>query len=251
MNRFFKISVAGNVLLTLLALWLLRRMHEATDRSPVSAPAEISGVPAEAREATPAMSAPDPKPFRWSQLESANDYRVYVANLRAIGCPEKIIWAIVQMDVDGAFDFKRRQLHLDGSGTGRWSQQEEMEIVASLMGDQPASATSVAVAASDSSRGSTSPTLNRGKPPSMPLVLQPVDESALNLTEAQKQEIGQLRQQFMDEIGGTNQDPNDPAYLARWQKAQVRVDDTLRGLFGSKFYVDYRLQAANAAPASQ
>jgi hypothetical protein len=242
----------GNLLLAILALWLIHRIHGVADLPPASVAAEINNAepdarPAQSATAEPADAAPETKPFRWSQLESTNDYKVYVANLRAVGCPEKIIRAIVQMDVGGAFDFKRAQLHLDGSETGPWSQQAETELVASLLGEQPAAAEP---APAQAARQNPRPWPGRQPPLSLPLVLQPVDETALQLTDAQKQVIGQLQQQFSDEIGGTNQDPNDPAYLARWQAAQPRIDAALRGLLGTKFFVNYRLEAANAANAA-
>src|SRR6478752_7194 len=36
--------------------------------------------------------------FNWAQVESS-DYRVYIANLRAIGCPEATIKDIIMTDV--------------------------------------------------------------------------------------------------------------------------------------------------------
>jgi hypothetical protein len=245
MNRRLGISLLGNLLLAMLVLWLVRRPPDAVDHPPVPVAAGITNAPlaAPAAQSEPARTAPEPKPFRWSQLDPGNDYREYVANLRAIGCPEKIIRAIVQMDADGAFASKRAQLRLDGSGTGPWSQYREMELVATLLGEPPAAAET---AAAPPTEQNPRPRQARQPAPSFPLVLQPVDENALQLTDAQKQVLGQLRQQFIDEIGGTNQDPNDPAYLARWQKAQRGIDDTLRGLLGLKFYLNYRSQAANA-----
>jgi hypothetical protein len=41
-------------------------------------------------------------PFRWAEIESA-DYREYVANLRAVGCPEQIIRDIIVADVNQLF----------------------------------------------------------------------------------------------------------------------------------------------------
>jgi hypothetical protein len=40
-----------------------------------------------------------PLPFLWSQVESA-DYRQYIANLRAVGCPEAIIRDIITADIN-------------------------------------------------------------------------------------------------------------------------------------------------------
>jgi hypothetical protein len=65
----------------------------------------------------------------------------------------------------------------------------------------------------------------------------------LNLTDQQIQVINDLRQNFTDEIGGPNQDPNDPAYLERWQKAQPEADDMLRGMLGITVWQNYQVAA--------
>jgi hypothetical protein len=66
----------------------------------------------------------------------------------------------------------------------------------------------------------------------------------LNLTDVQKQVLGQLQQQFLNEVGGPDQDPSDPAYLARWQAAQPKIDQSLKGLLGSQFYLKLQLLAS-------
>jgi len=49
------------------------------------------------------------EPFHWGQLESS-DYRVYVANLREIGCPEPTIRDIIVADVRELFSRRVREL---------------------------------------------------------------------------------------------------------------------------------------------
>src|SRR5208283_306394 len=83
---------------------------------------------------------PPPKaaePFRWKQLESSNDYRVYVANLRAAGCPERSVRAIVMTDVNALFFHQRTELHMDGTESGPWSRFKEAQMIADLLGDKP------------------------------------------------------------------------------------------------------------------
>jgi hypothetical protein len=71
----------------------------------------------------------------------------------------------------------------------------------------------------------------------------------LNLNDQQQQVIADLRQKFLREVGGADQDTtNDPAYPARWRKAQGEIDDILRGRLGGKLYVQLQVQAAKAAP---
>jgi hypothetical protein len=69
----------------------------------------------------------------------------------------------------------------------------------------------------------------------------------LNLNEDQRRLIASLRQDFLQQIGGANQDPNDPAYLARWQKAQPEMDNILKSMIGTSAFQNYQLQAANNA----
>ncbi len=46
--------------------------------------------------------------FDWRMVESP-DYRTYIANLRAIGCPEETIQDIIKADVNKLFDSRRRE----------------------------------------------------------------------------------------------------------------------------------------------
>src|SRR5436305_2017574 len=46
---------------------------------------------------------------------------------------------------------------------------------------------------------------------SMPVVFQPFDRQFWNLNDAQLAVVEQLRTKFVNDIGGTDQDPNDPA----------------------------------------
>ena len=47
--------------------------------------------------------------FDWNAVESA-DYKKYIANLRAIGCPEETIRDIITADVNKLYDAKRKEL---------------------------------------------------------------------------------------------------------------------------------------------
>lgn len=74
------------------------------------------------------------KPFHWRQLE-ADDYRQYVANLRAIKCPESIIRDIVYADLEKVLAKKFRALNTkykinrDGSLSDYWKSDDELAKV--------------------------------------------------------------------------------------------------------------------------
>ncbi|HZI32866.1 MAG TPA: hypothetical protein VFF11_11030 [Candidatus Binatia bacterium] len=230
--------------------------------------AEIGTAPAAFAKsispATVATAQTSPQSFRWRQLESTNDYRRYVANLRASGCPEATIEDIVSGDAGRAFAFERNQLGLDEAGTGPWSRYREQQLVASLLGKGAADPTLAVGEATKINEAEPEQPARQGQPiqsspaqtlpakqplpvqrslqPVYPLAFREVNLASLGSGAVQKAAIAQVQQQFVNDIGGPNQNPSDPAYLAKWQSAQVRADDTLRGLLGNQAYMAYQQQ---------
>lgn len=190
----------------------------------------------------------DSHPFRWSQLYSS-DYHAYVKNLRAIGCPDPTLRAIVTADVDSVYRIITSRLEhtLAALATNSWSAQltsansepalrdalqkipgEEAAKIADLLGLKPAStANSVA----------STPDI----PLTPPLALQNLDLTPLNLNADQKQIIANVREDFLQEIGDAHQDTNEPAYRARWNRARADADNTLEAELGSNLYSQYQL----------
>ena len=71
--------------------------------------------------------------FHWREIE-ATDYRVYMANLRRIGCPEETLRDIISADVHALFQRKRDSVH---SAKGSTSHDlnlitEEHQVLAAL-----------------------------------------------------------------------------------------------------------------------
>jgi len=91
--RLVTISVCANLALAIFATHLRTRDH-----GPVLAPAKVPALQ-RASHASGTVRSSDPEdhespPFHWSSLESTN-FEVYVANLRAVGCPESTVRDIV------------------------------------------------------------------------------------------------------------------------------------------------------------
>lgn len=246
MKTMLKISMVLNLSLAAGLVFLLVGGHKRVPEAPAAAKEAARVAIDDGAKVTPAPPAQaEPKPFRWSQLEAA-DYHQYVKNLRAIGCPEFTLRVIVTADVEVLYQgriaaLKGKIRAYEGSS---WTNQlaapgteealkaelqkipgEELAEINDLLGLQPAP---VEVAVTPQRR----PPAWAGTPPAMPYVLQDIDFSALNLDQEQQQMVAGLRQDFIDRIGGTNQDPNDPAYLARWQKAQAYEDSMLSAYIG-------------------
>jgi hypothetical protein len=260
MNVTLRISLLLNFGLLGLAAFLVRWPRgellikaEADPRT-----ASASGWPSTPQRSQMPSSLPEgeTKTFQWSQIESA-DYPTYIANLRAIGCPEQTIRDIITADVGAAFAPRRTNLEraqaaapesgplAKGSALASLA-EEEARVVAYLLESQIA-APEVDGQGRTPARAARNRALNN-RPVVMPLVLQEVDLAALNLDASRLQVIGELRQGFVDDVGGPNQDPSDPAYRERWLKSQAESDELLRGFIGLRAYQEYELQAATPAP---
>ncbi len=87
-----------------LAAWLVRPASSTTAAVSASStnrttpPVALAQPGATQSETANAVASNPPPPFLWSAIESA-DYRQYIANLRAVGCPEQTIRDIVATEL--------------------------------------------------------------------------------------------------------------------------------------------------------
>ena len=239
MKTILRISIFLNCALTGCLAFLLLNGRPARPRA--EAPAEAENPPPVAEGAMPAHGASplaEVRPFHWSQIESA-DYRTYIANLRAIGCPEQTIHDLVKADVDSLYASRRRLVEdklAKSDVAGRTALQRELQ----QLGDQEASAVTALLAAPSAAANTTS------APPaaiSLPLAFHEIDPSVVNLNPEQAQAVNDLRQKFIQDVGGLNQDPNDPAYSQRWQASQPQADLDLCGMLGINAFQSYQIAA--------
>jgi hypothetical protein len=263
MKTAFRVSILLN--LGLLGWLLISPIHRV---KPVAEPVVATQPPAPV--IAPVMLSPSnpapasPESFHWNHLYAC-DYHAYVKNLRAIGCPESTVRAIVAADVHAVFqpevdDLKKK---LSDLASRSWASQigsltnaeawqaelqqlpdEESAMIADYLGETVASPSPLPV-----TRKRRQPVDDPDAPVEVPLVAQDVNLTALNLDKGQLQAIDDLRTIFMQKIGGPNQDPNDPAYLSRWRTAQAEVDNLMQGMLGNQAYLDYQQLAFAAAQA--
>jgi len=254
MRTTLSISIVLNCgLLGCVALLLLNGQQAEQQ---IKAPATADGPPSATATARPtAVVAPTPevKAFHWSQIESA-DYRTYVANLRGVGCPEQTIRDIIVADVKALYASRRQPLEQQlatSNGTSGMAAQRELQelskqeapMIAALLAPPPS-------AASPGTRlesgAPVSGFLRQASPNvvSLPLAFQEVAPSPeLKLNSEQTRIVNDLRERFIAEVGGPNQDPSDPAYLERWQATQPAVDLDLRGMLGINAFQSYQIAA--------
>lgn len=196
--------------------------------------------------------ANQPAPFRWSQLESS-DYRVYIANLRRVGCPELTIRELVKADLADLYDARRKDLmarvpggtnHLPAAidFALRQLQNEQAAALEQLLGPDASGtvatnsdfATNTVAAADDSAAPSNQVhgAPGRRAAPSQPAVFMADDPSSLGLNPSQLAIVQKIRSNFIQNLGGADADPTSPDYLARWQKAESMANDQARAMLG-------------------
>jgi len=100
--------VLASVSLNVYLAARLFRQHPSALAQPITATegqsesaSELTLVPA-TTNTTSDLDATTESSFHWNEVEST-DYRQYVANLRAVGCPDPIIRDIIQADVNQLF----------------------------------------------------------------------------------------------------------------------------------------------------
>ena len=228
MKGMSKIAVLLNVILmgVLVYVWANpRRQGEAQAPAPQRLETQAQAA---ASQAAPMVvrQAEEARPFRWSQLLSTNgDYCVFVTNLRTAGCPEATVEDIVRGDTERVFYAKRRDLGIDGTKSGPWSVQAQMQLAAYLLGQTPA-ATAMSADAAPGNHSHPAETATLAG------FLQTADLTAPGLNDVQRQQIAYLRQNLLEQLSFSNQAPGDPVVPAS-QPGVSTAPSSLIGMDGA------------------
>ena len=134
-SRFFALVTFANVLILAGGFYYLQRLYsKAIAPSGESTTNEVAEVRPVQPKPEPAVSNSPPvliqtNDFNWRQVESA-DYRAYIANLRAIGCPEATIKDIILTDIMRLFAERRGQFYQNGREFKFWETSEKRALTA-------------------------------------------------------------------------------------------------------------------------
>lgn len=132
MKTAFGFSVLLNIVLVGGLFFLVNHRQKVVSVQ-VPPPAPKVSAQVDLNTVKPAKSEAQPQPFRWSQLKSGHDYRRFIGNLRASGCPESTVRDIVQGNVSRGFAWERSRLGIDDFTDGPWSKASEMAFIADLL----------------------------------------------------------------------------------------------------------------------
>jgi hypothetical protein len=225
-----------------------------------------------------ATQLPPATSLSWSHLESS-DVATFIRNLRSIGCPEHTIRNIIGDYVAGVYDGKRREMESQFGSTPAVLQQklddlqkEQTARVDGFLGSPPqqtadgnssrtpdgsgivsASVSSGTAAGSQPDENNrTAQTESSQSPALVRIPLAFVNPgSTSELTPKQQAQLQSIQQNFVSAVGGGNQNPADPSYLAAWQTAQEQADEQYKMLFGTQVFLQHHMQAFIASKAAQ
>jgi hypothetical protein len=110
--------------LTLSALWILPRREASTPKAATATGDLSMPVTIVVTNAPPASAVTSNAPMDWTVIES-EDYHRYVANLRAVGCPEHTVRDIIVADIDNLYLSKKRASPL---ATPIWQNRDRRRI---------------------------------------------------------------------------------------------------------------------------
>ncbi len=87
-------------------------------------------------------------------------------------------------------------------------------------------------------------------PPHYPLVMLDLPPAVLGSQEGLTATVDRLREKFIADVGGDQQNPADPAYLERWTHGVSDIDEQLRSAIGWQAYNTLLAAAHDAQKAA-
>ena len=180
-----------------------------------------------------------------------DDFRAYAAGLKAQSFPETTVRELLASRITAAFQARRtairstsRQGGADAAEIQRQLDtlnREQGALIAQLVGaeEQPVADATAAAAVEATASGNERQVL-------MPAVMANALPATVR-TEEQAAAWEKLRNDFVNAIGGENQDPASPQYRRRWVQAESESDQRFRLIYGDTVFVQHQMQAQREA----
>lgn len=240
-------SGVANVALAVALVWSIKSPKSIEPEPAVAKPTTIPTVAKAVEPARAPAAVPEPAThkFDWRQVES-EDYRRYIANLRAIGCPEETIRDIIVADVNKLYESRRRELP---PSTNRFQFWKAGNPMAGMF---------------DSDRMEKSQALNKEKrallkellgvepdlKPDMMAGVNDVFSSMLDFLPAEKQsKVMDVYMNYQAKLAkslGSSGAP-DAEDMKRMQKVQKEMEAELAGVMTPQEFEDYQLRMSQTA----
>jgi hypothetical protein len=178
----------------------------------------------------------------WADLSDPNT-ATFARNLRAIGCPEETIQRIMTRG-DRVVPAPSPEVAAPVAPVA----PVLPSVAATTVSAQPLATPAPVVAAAPYAAPDAVIVAPAGHVP-LPVAFQSLPQD-VRMTDAQRAQLNALQEQFIADIGGTNQDPNSPYYLAQWREAQRKCDAALKAIFGEGDFIRREMATARAEQAA-
>lgn len=245
-KHFLILSAGLNILLA--ALLLRPTSSPPTDAAAsdsVQAPAAGESAPAQSTtslEMASVVTNTVVREISWQQVESP-DYRQYIANLRAIGCPEETIRDIINADVNKLYDEKKK---LARGAPKKFEYWKAGNPLAGIMGD-PESLQKMR--ALEEEKNAVLRALGIEPDPMSQMLAaaggNPMDTMFDFLPETKRTTLMQTMADFQSKIMESAGDvANDPGAML---KAQREMEDAIQAVLTPEEFLDYQLRFSMTA----
>ena len=255
-KTFLTLSLVANLALAGALAWSARQKHTGQNTGVAAAStvaATTSEKPTAARAAatarSPAIEAfKSDQQFNWRTVES-EDYKKYIANLRAVGCPEETIRDIITADVNKLFENRAKEMR--GVKTNRYEywkggmqmfskmfDEEKIKAQQALMKEKRALLTELLGVAPEE------------KPDMMAMFggANPFEEMLDFLTPGQQTQVMELEQKYagrlMKAVGDGRMDGDGMKEMAKVQKEK---EAELAKLLSPEEFEDYQLRMSQTS----
>lgn len=232
--------------------WMLSPDTPATPSAEVAAPEEVKPSPAHWKDSAKRMQAEVPSRVAFAGTgedgKMAEDFGAYAATLAAQEYSERNVRELVACRITAVFEARRTAIRRQsGNDADIQAQLEMLNREQGAFMEQVLGAEEPPLAAATAETALTEATLSgEDRPPLMPAVMAEAMPATVK-TEEQAAVWQKLRNDFVQAIGGENQNPADPHYRKRWVRAESEADQRFRLLFGDNAYVQMQMRAQQDA----
>jgi hypothetical protein len=242
------LSLGLNLVLAVAVVWAAKFRPATTVRPAIAE--SITNRVVRTRPVTEAAAAvvEVTAPFHWAQIEST-DYRAYIANLRAIGCPEATIHDIVEADVNDLFSGRVKQM-VDGVTGLFWNVMANPKGMEKLVKDKMQELDSLADQRREMMRElfvEDDPQSREAKDKQRAEQLANLKWQLSSLPEAKVAQIQNVSDRFDSEWAELNGNASQEEQRKRFKEWSTRKDREIAALLTSEEYEEYTLRTTAAA----
>jgi len=250
MKPLLAISLVLNVGLVAVVGVILKKHSTSTPVAVVAAPVVAKAANAVTKAAAVPAGATNSagQKFDWRSVES-EDYKKYIANLRAIGCPEDTIRDIILADINKMFEDRKRALKKPVEKFKFW--ETGMKSMAKMMGgamDEETIKQNQALAAEKRAVIKELLGIEPAEKPDLMAGFNPFD-SMLDFLPAEKQtKLMELMQSMQArQMKALGDGAPDADSMKNLQKAQKEMEDEVAKILTPSEFEDYQLRLSQTA----